>query len=197
MLLPMLLPMLLLMFKRFILVLRRNLPRPHRQVACENFQGTAESAAFEMYLLYKLPVAVVPTNRPRLRVDKPLEVYWTQEDKFQVREGLSRAAQRRSFLFSNHLPKLRVLEWSRTIELAAAPPLRAEAAHPSCGMLQKKAAGPYWHGEHRREPGGCRISPQPSPSAELPAVECPPRPPPAGLQCLVLADAMRCSAGPY
>ena len=50
-------------------------------------QGTAQSAAFEMYLLYKLPVAVVPTNRPRLRVDMPLELYWTQEDKFQVLAG--------------------------------------------------------------------------------------------------------------
>lgn len=47
-----------------------------------------------MYLLYKLPVAVVPPNRPMARIDHPLELYWSQDDKFQVAPGPRQSAPR-------------------------------------------------------------------------------------------------------
>ncbi len=45
--------------------------------------GTAETEAGEFYKIYKLPVVVVPTNKPMIREDQPDIIYLTKQDKYK------------------------------------------------------------------------------------------------------------------
>ena len=54
--------------------------------------GTAETEAEEFEKIYNLPVVVIPTNRPMVRIDNPDVVYKTEREKFNaVVEEIERA----------------------------------------------------------------------------------------------------------
>jgi preprotein translocase subunit SecA len=46
--------------------------------------GTAETEAEEFMNIYKLDVAVIPTNRPMMRVENPDVIYRTEREKFEA-----------------------------------------------------------------------------------------------------------------
>jgi len=46
--------------------------------------GTAETEATEFYSIYKLDVAVIPTNKPMIRVDYPDKVYLNENAKYKA-----------------------------------------------------------------------------------------------------------------
>lgn len=46
--------------------------------------GTAETESEEFYTIYKLDVAVIPTNKPIARVDAPDRIYKTEKGKFKA-----------------------------------------------------------------------------------------------------------------
>ena len=52
--------------------------------------GTARPAAAEFFEAYRLRVAAIPTNRPPLRQDLPLRVYFSPAVRFCLWAGLGR-----------------------------------------------------------------------------------------------------------
>eukprot|EP00959_Pyramimonas_sp_CCMP1952_P292008 6107244-Pyramimonas_sp.AAC.2 len=46
--------------------------------------GTARSEAAELWAEYKLGVVTVPPNRPNIRLDWPIQMYLSEEAKFEA-----------------------------------------------------------------------------------------------------------------
>ena len=46
--------------------------------------GTAETEAAEFRKIYKLDVAVIPTNKPMIRKDSPTSIYRTKREKYNA-----------------------------------------------------------------------------------------------------------------
>ncbi|HUV53457.1 MAG TPA: preprotein translocase subunit SecA [Dehalococcoidia bacterium] len=46
--------------------------------------GTAATEAEELYKIYKLDVAVIPTNKPMIRIDNPDQIYKDEDAKFKA-----------------------------------------------------------------------------------------------------------------
>ena len=59
----------------------QNYFRMYKKLA--GMTGTAETEAAEFEKIYKLDVAVIPTNRPLIRIEYPDIVYRTEEEKFR------------------------------------------------------------------------------------------------------------------
>ena len=60
----------------------QNLFRMYQKLA--GMTGTAETEAEEFYKIYKLDVAVIPTNKPMIRKDLQDQIYKSEEAKFQA-----------------------------------------------------------------------------------------------------------------
>jgi preprotein translocase subunit SecA len=60
----------------------QNLFRLYKKLA--GMTGTAETEAAEFWKIYKLPVVVIPTNKPMIRDDQPDAVFLTKKDKYDA-----------------------------------------------------------------------------------------------------------------
>lgn len=60
----------------------QNYFRMYKKLA--GMTGTAETEASELMKIYKLPVVVIPTNKPMIRVDMPDLVFKTVKEKFEA-----------------------------------------------------------------------------------------------------------------
>ncbi len=116
--------------------------------------GTAITEDAEFRDIYKLPVTVVPTNRPMVRDDRNDLIYRTVEAKFNAvaEEIVERNAERSALPRRHHL--------HRELREARAPALQArhqargpQREVPREGSAHRRAGGPQGRRHHRDQHG--------------------------------------------